>query len=220
MKSIFLLFVALLLFSCNQTNDKELSVKQAVYHQALKNNDYNVAAQAVYDMLAMQPNATHWRDSLALIYVQQKSYRQAIKVSQQQLADDPDDTLMVKIQALSYKSLNEPKNALEAYEKLYPLTQDVYHLYEIASLQYNMTRLQECMQTARKILAHPAVEKATVSLAFNRHNQTVSLKAAVLNLQGVVAKDLDKKQEAKGFFEQALALNPDFELAKGNLEAM
>lgn len=218
--NIILFIAALWLISCNQENKQELSTKKAVYKQALKNSDYNVATQAIYDIMAMQRSETHWRDSLALIYIQQKSYRQAITVSQQQLAENPDDTLMVKVQALAYKSLNEPKNALAAYEKLYPLTQDIYHLYEIATLQYNMTRLQECMQTAKGILAHPKVKEASVSLAFNRQNQTVPLKAAVLNLQGVVAKDLDKKKEATAFFEQALLLFPDFELAKGNLEAI
>ena len=145
MKSISvntILFITILCFiSCNQETKNELATKKAVYKQALQNSDYNVATQAVYDIMAINPGATHWRDSLALIYIQQKAYRQAIKVSDQQLADNPTDTLMVKVQALAYKSLNEPKNALEAYEKLYPLTQDIYHLYEIATLQYNICLL-------------------------------------------------------------------------------
>ncbi len=217
---LFILFLGVAMMSCEQGNGNELSQKKDTYKQALRNGDYSVAAQAVYDIMAIQPKSTHWRDSLALIYVQQKAFRQAIKVSEQQLADNPSDTLMVKVQALSYKALNEPKKALETYERLYPLTQDIYHLYEVASLQYNMTRLKECLQTADMLLKHPDLKKAKISLAFNRQNQIVPLEAAIFNLKGVIAKDMDKEKEAGDLFKKALAIHPEFELAKGNMEAM
>ncbi len=217
-----LFFICLSFIACNESNFKsEFSGhKKEVYQQAMQNGDYEVATQAIYDILASQPSENAWRDSLALLYAQQKAYPQALKISEQQIAKNPNDTLMLKVQALSYKSMGNPKKSLEAYEKLYPLTQNVYHLYEIATIQYSMTRLQECLVTAKSLHAHKGLGEARINLNFNQQNQVVPLKAAVYNIQGVVAKDLDKQAEAKAFFEQALKVAPDFSLAKGNLEQM
>jgi len=217
-----LLFISLSFLACNQEDFKsEFSqYKKEVYQQAMQNGDYKVATQAVYDILATQTAESVWRDSLALLYVQQKAYPQAIKISEQQTANNPNDTLMLKIQALSYKAIGDTKKSLEAYEKLYPLTQNVYHLYEIATTQYSMIRLQECLITAKAIHQHKGLSDARVNLTFNKQNQVVPLKAAVYNIQGVVARDLDKQAEARTFFEQALKIAPDFALAKGNLEEM
>ncbi len=217
-----LLFISLSFIACNEGNFKSefSNHKKEVYRQAMQNGDYEVATQAIYDILATQPSEDEWRDSLALLYAQQKAYPQALKISEQQIAKNPTDTLMLKVQALSYKSMGNPKKSLEAYEKLYPLTQNVYHLYEIATIQYSMTRLQECLVTAKSLHAHEGLGEARINLNFNQQNQVVPLKAAVYNIQGVVAKDLDKQAEAKAFFEQALKVAPDFALAKGNLEEM
>jgi len=214
------LWVIIIYCACGESNfNADLAAhKKEVYRQAMQNSDTDIAIQALYDIIAVQPSQQHWQDSIALLYVQQKAYRQAIRVSDKKLQTMPDDTLMLKVQAISYKALGNSKNALEAYEKLYPLTKNIYHLYEIATTQYGMTRLQECLQTAQSIHRHPELGAAKVNLNFNKQQQVVPLKAATYNIQGVVAKDLDKKSEAKTFFEQALQVFPDFALAKGNLE--
>jgi len=217
---LFSVFAVLFCCACGEANFKaDLAAhKKEVYRQAKQNGDANIAIQALYDILVVEPSAEHWQDSIALLYVQQKAYPQAIQVSGQRLETAPQDTLMLKVQAISYKALGDSKNALKAYEKLYPLTQNIYHLYEIATTQYGMTRLQECLQTAQSIHQHPELKKAKVNLNFNQQNQVVPLKAATYNIQGVIAKDLDKKSEAKTLFEQALQVFPDFALAKGNLK--
>ena len=216
------LFVCLCFLACNQGDFKaEFSKhKKEVYRAAMQNGDYNVATQAIYDIIATQPTQTAWKDSLALLYLQKKNYPQALLIGEKQLENNPNDTLMLKVLALSYKAVGNSKKSLEAYEKLYPLTKDVYHLYEIASTQYSMTRLQECLLTAKELHAHEDLKEASINLNFNQQNQTVPLKAAVYNIQGVIAKDLDRQTEARAFFEEALKVAPEFELAKGNLTEM
>jgi Flp pilus assembly protein TadD len=46
------------------------------------------------------------------------------------------------------------------------------------------------------------------------------MKAAALNIKGIVAMDLNQESNAKNFFNQALQLFPDFALAKGNLATL
>jgi hypothetical protein len=46
------------------------------------------------------------------------------------------------------------------------------------------------------------------------------LKAAALNLRGVIMQELSMTDKAKENFEAALKIMPEFALAKGNLESM
>ncbi|MCS7086074.1 MAG: tetratricopeptide repeat protein, partial [Bacteroidia bacterium] len=50
--------------------------------------------------------------------------------------------------------------------------------------------------------------------------QEVKFKAAALNVKGVLYKDKGDKASAKKFFEEALKIEPEFELAKNNLEEL
>ena len=46
------------------------------------------------------------------------------------------------------------------------------------------------------------------------------MKAAALNVKGIVASDLNQDANAKQFFNEAIKIFPDFVLAKGNLAAL
>ena len=87
-------------------------------------------------------------------------------------------------------------------------------------LQYSIKRLTECLETAR------AAEKLTYQpnfiMTYNVRQQVgrTYLQADVYNIHGLALYDLDKKPEAKLYFEKALALDTSFAFAKQNLEAM
>ena len=49
-------------------------------------------------------------------------------------------------------------------------------------------------------------------------NQEVPMKAAALNVKGICAMELNQPDAAKDNFKKALEIDPDFALAKGNLE--
>ena len=59
-------------------------------------------------------------------------------------------------------------------------------------------------------------------MTYNVGQQTgrTYLQAGVYNIHALALYDLDKKAEAKAYFEKALALDSSFVLARQNLEAM
>jgi hypothetical protein len=72
-----------------------------------------------------------------------------------------------------------------------------------------------------QIIANEASAKQNVSIRNgNGSSQNVPMKAAALNVKGIVASDLNQDANAKDFFNQAIQLFPDFALAKGNLAAL
>ncbi len=193
----------------------------SLYKLALRYGDAIVARMAVYMELAKAPNDIALKDSLASLYAISGASLQTNLVARDVLVSQPANKKMLELQALSEQSLGRPKEALEAYEKLYPLTQNLYHLFQIASLQYNLKRLGECNLSINAIVNNPESEKQKVGLALSQtQQQEVSLKAAALNIRGVVLKDQKENAAAKAAFEEALKVQADFVLAKNNLAEM
>ena len=87
-------------------------------------------------------------------------------------------------------------------------------------LQYGIKRLAECLATA--LAAEKLSFKPEFIMNYNVGQQTgrTYLQAGVYNIHALTLYDLDKKAEAKVYFEKALALDSTFALAKQNLEAM
>ena len=61
--------------------------------------------------------------------------------------------------------------------------------------------------------------KETIDWFSNKENLK-RYKAGIYNVTGLALYDLDKKAEAKMYFEKALALDSNFVLAKQNLQAI
>ena len=63
-------------------------------------------------------------------------------------------------------------------------------------------------------------QKVNINLA-NGRAQSVPMKAALLNIKGVLRKDVHKDfDRAREYFELAMAEAPDFQLPVNNLEAL
>ena len=73
-----------------------------------------------------------------------------------------------------------------------------------------------------KILADPKANEQKVAMTIGQRGQQqeVVLKAAAINMKGVLYKELGKLDMAKVQFEEALKIQADFVLAKGNLQAL
>lgn len=204
--------------SSNLSKAELTNFKKKAYTRALELADLNSAATAVLDILSMNENETHWLDSLALIYLNQQNFVSSASLAQQVLDKSPDNLFMREISAYSLQGLGAAKQALDDYEKLYAANKNIQHGYQIATLQFNLGRHTECMNTLKEVEGHPEAAKSTVSLTYGNEQQKVPVAAAILNMKGVVSKELKDTEKAIQFFEAALAEFPEFALAKGNLE--
>ena len=219
MKKILLtvvLSIALMTASVQAQDAFETQMK--VYTHALKYYDLQVATTALYNAMAIKPDRKDLRDSLALIYFAGERYGQAYTLGEEILKDQPKRTDMLEMVAVSKQSLGMVKEALADFEALYATDKQVFYLYQISTLQYQLKRFGECVTSLDQIIANEASAKQNVNIRnSNNTSQTVPMKAAALNVKGIVALELSKEAEAKTFFQEALKVFPEFALAKGNM---
>ncbi len=219
-KALITLFLSLILLT-STVHAQDFDIQMKVYSSALKYYDLNVAISALYNAMALHPERTDLRDSLALIYFAGERYGQAYTVGEEILRDNPMRHDILEMVAVSKQSLGLTKESLADYETLYSGDKQLFYLYQIATLQYQLKRYGECVVSLDQIIANEAAAKQNVNIRnSNNTSQSVPMKAAALNVKGIVALDLNQDANAKEFFTQALQIFPDFALAKGNLNVM
>ncbi len=225
MKNAFLVIVlAILLINTtslfSQVTDA-YTQKEKVFRLALRYNDFMVARTALYDMIVLKPELTTLKDSLSILYFNIGAYPECILLSKEILEKTPNNPTILEIKAISEQSVGLIKESLADYEKLYASNKNVYHLYQIAALQYELKRFGECDASIAQLLADKEIENKEISIAAGeKKSQKVSLKAAIYNMRGVLALETGKTDIAKTNFNEAIKLNPDFELAKNNMKLL
>lgn len=220
MRVLIVLFVLLGTMNEVFAQDAEAMKRQRfIFENATKFNDPVVARTALYNMLAMNPNNNDILDSLAVYYFEYGQYASAAIVSKEAQKRNPDNILAYEIAAISFESLQIKDRALTEYESLFLKNNNTFTLYKIAFLQYDLERFNEANTSADILLRRKEVGEQTI--AFQKTDETqqeVPLSAALYNLKGIIAVQLDKPDEAEEMFNKALEVAPEFELAQINLK--
>lgn len=220
-KSLITVLLSMVLLTATVRAQDAFDIQMKVYSTGLKYYDLQVATTALYNAMALKPDRKDLRDSLALIYFAGERYGQAYTLGEEILKDNPKRNDILEMVAVSKQSLGLIKESLADYETLYSGEKQLFYLYQIATLQYQLKRYGECVGSLDQIIANEASAKQNVSIRnSNSSSQSVPMKAAALNVKGIVASDLNQDANAKEFFNQAIQLFPEFALAKGNLAAL
>lgn len=219
MKKILLIaFLSFTLLTSTVKAQDAFDIQMKVYATALKYYDLPVAATALYNAMALKPDRKDLRDSLALVYFAGERYGQSYTLGEEILKDSPKRTDMLEMVAVSKQSLGLVKEALADYETLYAGEKQLFYLYQIATLQYQLKRYGECVVSLDQIVANEQAAKQNVNIRnSNNSTQAVPMKAAAFNVKGIVALELNQDANAKEFFNKALQIFPEFVLAKNNL---
>ncbi|MCS6790324.1 MAG: tetratricopeptide repeat protein [Bacteroidia bacterium] len=192
---------------------------QIIYERAGKYMDPMTQIYALYWRIATEGASFSLLDTLAQLYFRAGLYQQAIAVTEDLIQEQPRHVESWEIRALSYFYLQDTKKALEAFEKLYELTQAPQHLYQVITLQFNLQRYGECQANIERLLSLPEAERTSVRItAPDGKTQEIPLKAAALNVRGVLYRLQKEPEKAESAFKEALKVYPDFTLARGNLE--
>jgi tetratricopeptide (TPR) repeat protein len=192
-----------------------------IYQQAVQYNDPLIKIYALHYRIATEGASFGLLDSLAQAYFEAGFYRQAIMVVDEILPQQPRNATLAEIKALSYYYLQDFKKAIEAYEKLYEITNEPLHLYQVVTLQFNLQRYGECQANIDRLLNLPESAQARVRITTPEgQTQEIPLRAAAYNVRGVIYRLQKDYPKAKEAFEKALQVAPEFLLAKGNLEDM
>jgi tetratricopeptide (TPR) repeat protein len=188
------------------------------YALAIQWNDYEVAKNALYDLIIENPANDSLLYTLAYYYYENQQYAPSLLIGQELLARKPKNLGYLEIAAASGEALGVADKALQNYETIYLLTNNINTLYKIAFLQFDLKRYNESLTNVDILLSKPDV--STLKVYYNdaeNKSKEYLMKVAVLNLKGLILLEQGNKPGAKKLFDEALALAPDFVLAKQNL---
>lgn len=196
------------------------SLHLSVYEQAMQASDASTAILALNYYLAERGTQSVYADTLAMLYMQQNAFAQSYYWANLRLEQTPQNDNLAELKGLALDKLQQPKEAISVFEKLFAKTKNPYHGYKLMEMQYGIKRLQECLATAEATERLTFKPEFLMTYSFGEQVGRTYLQAGVHNIHALALYDLDRKDEARQFFQKALALDSSFALAKQNLQAL
>lgn len=225
MKKGLMLILAVSIFTMANGQNKEIQNSQLYKHYqmkyvfGMKYNDGEVAKDALYSLIALDPNDDSIKMRLCYYYFEQNQFASSLFVSADLLSRYADHADALRINAMSYENLGIRDKAVAAYESLYLKINDIGVLYQVAILQFELERFIECKTNLDIIIKDPQAKALKLNFAKNEtEQQAITLEAASYNVKGMIEKKQGTKEDAKKYFEKALELEPEFTLATQNLK--
>lgn len=191
---------------------------QLAYQAALKYNDLEVAKNKLFDLIVRNPEDMRYMEALGSLYFESGINASAALVAMDILKINDKNTGALEIAAYSLEQLGAFDRALPYYESLHLLTGDNFSLYKSAYLQYSMKRYAEAMNSVNMLVKNAKPDEKIGFAVSETETQQVNMKAAALNLKGLIYLDQTSKTEAKAAFNEAISLEPNFNQAKENLQ--
>ncbi len=222
MKKIFLFLTLFIAFSSVAQNSNQVELEKQKLKQALIYGDQSTATNMMYNIIALEGDKSVYKDSLAYLYFNRRSYLSCFLATEDALKNNPNNIELLEMNAFSIESLGAFDKAIESYQKLLISSNNNFHAYKIASLQFELKKFNEAYVSIKKAESLPdsGIENITFSVNQN-YNQPVPLKAAIVYLKGLTELNLDDKAATKVSMQKAIQLFPEFVLAKevlSNLE--
>lgn len=191
------------------------------YAVAQRWGDFDVAKDALYDLISEYPSNDSLIFALAYFYYENQRYTNCAVVCNDLLARNSKNAAALELSAFSYENLNIKERALQSYESLFLITTSNSHLYKMASLQYDLKRYGESLTNSDILLSKPASDTLKVLFTDTKNNSKEHpLRAALQNLKGLSYKAQGDAANARKSFEEALKIDPTFEAAKQNLASV
>ncbi|WP_340075869.1 hypothetical protein [Leptobacterium sp. I13] len=221
-KIIFALTMILTIGMQAQTKSELVKHYEAYYAKMKLQGDVRGLINALTHLDVLNPSQAT-KDTLAYFYANGGQYVQALNTIGVD-KNDSDSDLAVEIKAVSLKSINQPKRALEQYEVLFKRNPNSYIAYELSDLKIQTNDIIGAAQNIEYGLANA---KDDMKYAFyeTQNPYEVPIKAAFLHLKALIEFNKDNKNvqnmdTAIAIIDQALEIAPNFNLANLSKQAL
>ncbi len=191
---------------------------QAAYQLAMRYNDFQAAKDKLYSLIVRNPEDLRYPELLGSLYFDNGMSTSAALVALDILQVNDKSIGSLEIAAFSLEQLGALDRALPHFERLFLLTGDNFSLYKSGFIQYSLKKYQEAMNSTNMLIKNAKADEKIGFPISQTETQEVGMKAAALNLKGMIFLDQGSKAEAKAAFEEAIQLDPNFSLAKENLK--
>ena len=202
-----------------QTNEELQKHYEAFYQEMRMQADVNGMINALTHLNVLSPSSAR-KDTLAYIYANNNQHMQALNTIGIE-KNESDSDLSVQVKAISLKAINQPKRALEQFDILNRRSPSAYLAYEIADLKIQtgdnagaMTNIEYGITNAKDDMKYAFYER--------QQPYEASLKAAFVHLKALATYNQDKNKidEAIAFIDEALKIDPNFNLASLSKQAL
>lgn len=225
MKQITIVPIAMMimLFSVSvfsQTNTDLKNHYDSYYKLMKKHGDMQGLINAMTHLEVIEPSVAR-KDTLAYLYLSEGQYMQALNTIGVE-KNDADSDMNVEVKALALKNLNQPKMALEHYERLYKRNPNVYLAYEMADMKIQTGDLAGAKQNIDYAMTNVTDDMKRAFYETQQPYET-SMKAALYCLKGLLTFSENKTANidaALKLMNDALAIDPNFNLAKVSRQAL
>lgn len=161
---------------------------------------------------------------LAQLYYAAKNYEMSFRFSSIVANKDSlKKQSAMELAALNLLGLKANDKAVVLYKAMATEFNNPSYLYEASVLEYQAKKIEDCIATLNTVLKDTTAQKQTIEMT--RENtvgkvikEEINLIAASLNILGVVSLEKENYSEAKKYFSNALAIQPNFILAENNLK--
>jgi tetratricopeptide (TPR) repeat protein len=223
-KVVFLLSFCMLFIHANGQKKDKSEASSAdrdlnIYKSAMQFGDYEAAKYAVYGMLERNPENYFWLDTLTRLYFYNGANNQTVLAGNAFLKKDSTNKDIMEMVAIANANLKRNQESLDLYKRLQAMTHSTYFGYQAAFNEYQLKKFEAGAKTLEGIINDTSINSQSININMGQNNsQRVPLKAAALNLLGVVQLEMNQTEKAKSNFDAALKIQPDFQLAAENFE--
>lgn len=215
MRKIF--FFIMLLVASNsfaQSNDELLKHFEEYYKEMKLQGDIQGVINGLTHLNIIKPSQGR-RDTLALIYMSEGRYRQALNTIG--LENKPTDSeIAIEVKAVSLKAMNELERATVFFEKLFKIDPSVSIAYELAECYLQINQLEKA-KTYTKYGFENSGDDLRKNFYEGQQPYQVPLKAAFLHIDALITFNENKESNidsAVDILDEALKLAPHFRLAQ------
>ena len=221
MKNIITILALLISISAfSQSNQELLSHYQKYYKQMQSQSDIQGVINALTHLNILSPNQARI-DTLATLYMNEGRHVEALNTIGIE-KNETDSDLAVQVKAFSLKAINDIDQSLIHYEELFKRKPNPFIAYELAEMKI---RKGDLLGATRNITFGIANSNGDIVRNYYETQQpySVPMKAAFIYLKGLVKINEDRENnidETIGIMEEALAVAPNFNMAKISIDAL
>ncbi len=221
MKNIITTLALLISISAfSQSNQELLSHYQKYYKQMQSQSDIQGVINALTHLNILSPNQAR-TDTLATLYMNEGRHVEALNTIGIE-KNEADSDLAVQVKAFSLKAINDIDQSLIHYEELFKRKPNPFIAYELAEMKI---RKGDLLGATSNITFGIANSSGDIVRNYYETQQpySVPMKAAFIYLKGLVKINEDRENnidETIGIMEEALAVAPNFNMAKISIDAL
>ena len=221
MKKLITISIFLLAVSLQAQESKNLLDHYSKYYKQMQSQgDIQGVINALTHLNIIDPNEKR-KDTLAVLYMNEGRFIQALNTIGVESLDSDSD-MAVEVKAISLQSLNEIERALPHYEELFKRKPNPYVAYELADIKI---QLNDFLGALKHITFGIANSNDDIYRNYfdTQTQYQVPMKAAFIYLKGLLTFKENKEEnidKAIALMDEALALAPNFNLAKISIDAL